>query len=137
MPVSLEEWETEPSVAVGEFQGLKCLLVRNNMGSWCGYVGIEPTHVLYGKHYNDIDGVLDVHGGLTYSSQQSPDGESHGLWWLGFDCGHATDLIPLLVKLLPSEIVLQGTYRNLAYVQAETEKLAKQLRDLIQSVKLH
>lgn len=64
-----------------------------------GYVAVPPEHPLYGKHYDDIDGVI-VHGGLTYSDNyrnQFPsiiffDGEiPEGYWVFGSDTCHFGD----------------------------------------------
>lgn len=46
--------------------GFNCLMVRNDMGCWCGYVGLPPTHKYYGKSYDELNHIT-VHGGLTYS----------------------------------------------------------------------
>lgn len=47
-------WNDEPDKKqwLDEVTGLPCLIVRGPMGSWCGYVGIEPSHPLYGKKYS-------------------------------------------------------------------------------------
>ena len=42
------------------------------------------------------------------------------LWWLGFDCAHSGDDTPAFS-------MSGGTYRDVAYVRAEVEKLAAQL----------
>src|SRR5690606_15444186 len=40
-----------------------------------------------------LDVVFDVHGGLTYSGgdELGYPVEAKGLWWFGYDCGHAGD----------------------------------------------
>src|SRR3990170_1427740 len=44
-----------------------------------------------------------------------------GFWWVGFDCAHSGDYIPLGIPSIP------GTYRNWAWVKAKTQWLAEQL----------
>lgn len=40
-----------------------------SMRQWwlCGYVVLPGDHPLNGEHYDDINDVIDVHQGLTYS----------------------------------------------------------------------
>lgn len=74
-----------------EATGLPCLIVRNNGGALCGYVGVPSTHPWHGINYSGCvlpDGCgedwcehrpdchVDVHGGLTFSrgcADLSPD----------------------------------------------------------------
>lgn len=51
------------------------------------YVEIPKDHSLYKVEYGDIDIDIEVHGGLTYSSNMGKDGE----WYLGWDYGHCDD----------------------------------------------
>jgi len=71
---------------------LKSNIIYNGWGN--GYVAIPPEHPLHGKSYDEIDGNIDVHGGLTYSGS----GVFFGLencyvnWWVfGFDTCHYGD----------------------------------------------
>lgn len=77
-----------------------------------GYVLLPKGHVCYKVQYDDIN--VEVHGGLTFS-EMSPD----GYWKVGFDTFHASD---------GSEG--DYNYRDMAYVFAECEKLAFQLKEL-------
>lgn len=62
--------------------------------------------------------------------------EDDDLWWLGFDCAHAGDLVPAIEVLTrsfrfkPSEATAgwKDVYRNLEYVESECQQLAIQLR---------
>jgi len=103
--------------------GLNCIAQRNpDMGHWCGYVAVPMGHPLYGKSYHDCNAT--VHGGPTFSGPGDPNLS----WWIGFDCGHAHDLIPLSLKLGFS---LKGqVYRDLAYVKSQCGILARQLKAL-------
>lgn len=57
-----------------------------------GYVGVHPDHPWFGQSENDIEDVW-VHGGLTYAADTLPQElqVESGLWWVGFDTGHAGD----------------------------------------------
>jgi hypothetical protein len=89
---------------------------------------------LYGKHYDDTGIAYDiqVHGGLTYASMGKD-----GLWWFGFDCAHAGDLVPRILMVLLDKPRQDGgewwysgeTYRTWDYVENEVRKLVRQLRD--------
>jgi hypothetical protein len=113
-----------------ERTGLPCLIRRNSMGGWCGYVGVPKDHPASGGGYDDVD--VDVHGGLTYAgtidtAKDHPEFATE-LWWLGFDCGHAYDLMPGMMRFqrqfLPDN---EDVYRDLDYVRTETTRLASQL----------
>ncbi len=68
---------------------------------------------------------LHVHGGIGYAEG---DDANNDLWWFGFDCGHAGDLVPAVQDILPKN--LRGTYRTADFVIAECQNLAKQLVDI-------
>lgn len=70
-----------------------------NHGWGNGYVIIFKDHPMYGKHYNDINGDISVHGGLTFSHHTSDmknftgysDEEIKDGWVIGFDTAHFCD----------------------------------------------
>lgn len=78
---------------------LKGAILRNP--SLCAYIGVPKWHKLSGVHYGeghmldggnehtvDIDQIIDVHGGVTFSSELK-GGDEH--WWFGWDYGHWQD----------------------------------------------
>lgn len=101
--------------------------------------------MLFGDARPTPDLVIDVHGGLTYADachgpicHVPQPGEPDDVWWFGFDCGHCDDIAPGMDALLRKVYADKGDvwephhlhgaeYRTLAYVQAETNKLAEQL----------
>lgn len=139
---------------VDEATGLDCLLHRNPTGAWCGYVGVAEGHPFFGRGYSECAlpepcasagdwcehtayARTEVHGGLTYSGfcQDTDDeskgichvpepGRPHRVWWLGFDCAHAWDLIPGY-QFRPGPDV----YRDRTYVENEVRGLARQLAE--------
>jgi hypothetical protein len=133
-------WQDEPDrLEWRHASGLPCLIVRNHMGSLCGYVGVPPAHPLYMRHYDRCD--VEVHGGLTHSDHchggicHKPEpGEETDIWWLGFDCAHWGDLMPSWRRLEGAYARIgwpleTGEYRSIAYVQAEVERLAEQVKE--------
>ena len=88
--------------------GYVCVTRKTGRGVWCGYVAVPPTHPWHGLDYMQIESVK-VHGGLTYAEHRPPEDALLELrlasgdlvdtgWWLGFDCGHWGDFIPVLQK---------------------------------------
>jgi hypothetical protein len=119
-------WHTEPDDVEFEHVGLKCAIHRSSVGVLCGYVGVPPGHPWWGQRFDDID--ANVHGGLTYARGNSV-GPNTELWWLGFDCAHAGDLMPCMLTLSQPEFLRAAValeYRNVDYVVAETQRLAEQ-----------
>ena len=100
-------WNDEPDKLQwqDEKTGLPCLIVRNRkMGNWCGYVGVPDGHPFYDMPDDEAQNMVEVHGGLTFSSfcQETDseregvchvpgEGEPDNVWWLGFDCAHSGD----------------------------------------------
>lgn len=139
-----------------EETSLPCIIKRNGSGAWCGYVGVSKDHPAYLKDYNEVDvevhGGLTFadrcqphdegeQGEAHAICHVVEDGEDDAVWWLGFDCAHGgMDYVPRMVadtkrfgfggdKDLADvlDIFSEGTYRDQAYVTAETLNLAKQL----------
>lgn len=82
-----------------------------SMRRWwlCGYVVLPGDHPLNGEHYDDINDVVDVHQGLTFS-----DNGDRNTWVIGFDCNHYGD----------------GNKENTEeFVVSEIQKLVDQLLD--------
>lgn len=123
-------WHHEPDKIEwrDEVTGLPCLIVRGSTGVLCGYVGVDRAHPLYGVEYDDprVD-TIAVHGGLTYANMcqgkicHAPlPGEPREVWWFGFDCGHACDVMPIMPMPM-------GQYRDVAYVEEQVTQLARVL----------
>jgi len=132
-------WKHEPDKKQWRDQatGLPCLIVRGPVGALCGYVGVSRDHPFYGLHY-DVCEDIEVHGGLTFADKcqehgteaqsichKVEAGEDDDVWWLGFDCAHADDVCPTRNF---SE-AYYGTYKDIAFVTREVEKLAQQLAE--------
>lgn len=128
-------WKDEPDIVEWRHEGFACLLVRNACGALCGYVGVPPGHPYHGKDYGEVESQSDLrcHGGLTYSNScggaichEPSEGEPDDVWWLGFDCAHAYDLVPGLARY--GRLSETDAYCTLDYVRGEVEELARQLK---------
>lgn len=132
-------WDGEPDRMEfrDEATGLPCLIVRNQFGALCGYVGVAPGHPLYGAEWSTACEAVEVHGGITYAAECSgkichlPEpGEPDHVYWLGFDCAHAFDVCPgmeYLRKQIPQFRLAGETYKTVAFVRNECADLARQL----------
>lgn len=138
------EWVGEPDEVrwVDADTDLDCAIIRNSIGALCGYVGVAESHPWHGVEYHRcLEGCdepfcghapedrVRVHGGLTYSGERTTpmSGRPGRLWWFGFDCAHAWDVVPEHYRHTDQ---LDSVYRSLTYVEEEVGVLAKQLRDV-------
>lgn len=136
-------WDGEPDRIEWEHAGRPCLILRaSTTGALCGYAAVDPGHPLHGVSYWDTYDLIeypDVHGGLTYSDACDggrichipQPGKPDEVWWFGFDCGHHMDISPAVICRHPEIKVGDGTYgetyKPVAYVQAEVNRLAEWL----------
>jgi len=136
-------WQVEPDRVEWRYRGLPCLIVRSPVtGALCGYAACSPRHPLHGADFYTTD--LDVHGGLSFGGlcsgricHKPRPGEPKHAYWLGFDCAHAFDYMPAFGVFSCSSLSRVGTYRDLAFVRAEVERLADQIVALAAPVPLH
>jgi hypothetical protein len=117
-------WTREPDRRHWTSSGLRCAIRRNpGLANLCGYVAIPRSHPMSGGVH---EGILRVHGGITYSRLEGAE------WVFGFDCAQSGDIMPLLATIgsgLQSVRVIEHdcAYRTIAYVHREVEYLAVQL----------
>ena len=120
---------------VFDYKGFKCVVILYEMElphytsttptKWrCGYVGVSSKHQLYKKDYSEIDELINIHGGLTFSGDFSDKKQLKSLkdvWYFGFDCNHFEDNL---------------NKWNFEKVKKEVKKLARQFttKNLILSV---
>lgn len=138
-------WDNEPDrLQWVTHVGYHGLIVRNQQGSLCGYLGVPPGHQWHGKRYDEI--AASVHGGLTYAGKCAyrichipAPGETDDVWWVGFDCAHFQDISPGLDATMRKVWEMAGkgerpprpdlgfvSYKDLNYVISEVENLAAQ-----------
>ena len=117
-------WNDEPDKLEFEHAGFQCAINRTpEILVLCGYVRIPPEHPWYRTVGTTSD--IDVHGGITYAEIRAADGH----FWIGFDTGHAGDFMPGVAWLLNRGPAEDEVYKDLAYVRAETERLAEQAKE--------
>lgn len=134
-------WQGEPDkiVWIDPSTDLDCMIIRGPVGALCGYVAVPPGHPCHGKGYDDVD--VRVHGGLTYANECGghichvpQEGRPDDVWWLGFDCAHALDLTPALIRFHEMHGIdnpfKNDVYRDVEYVTNEVTQLAAQLKEL-------
>ena len=125
--ISKKPWETEPDFLefIDEDTGYKCFIQRHpELKHLCGYVELPKEHKLYGIFSEEED--FEVHGGVTYTGKREFEQPNYiADYVLGFDCGHAGDLVPGVKSFHEKEV-----YRNIEYVTNECKNLAKQLKEL-------
>lgn len=155
------DWEFEPDKEqfTDDATGFPCLIVRNNGGALCGYVGVPQSHPFFGREYSDCymnpehnsdspyeeKDYISVHGGLTFSGLCRPgnddeskgichivgEGEDDKVWWLGFDCAHWNDYSPEYGARHGGGFKIgHEIYRNIEYVKEQCADLAKQLKEV-------
>lgn len=122
-------WDTEPdfcdwTTAAGLPGGV---MRHRELGTFAGYVQIPVGHPWHGSHYDGAG--AHVHGGVNFSAA-----DADGSWWIGFDCAHFRDLVPLAMvfpRRMPPRFreAMRGlfVYRDFAYVRNEVEDLARQV----------
>lgn len=77
------ELKKRKDVLVDVYKGIKFSI--KSLGSHpCAYIHLPKGHFLYGVYYDEID--LNVHGGLTYSSEVDNE------YLIGWDYAHHGDL---------------------------------------------
>jgi len=130
----------EGDLMMFEYLGLNCAIVRpTKMRHWCGYVGVSKGSRLDEKkdyYPENLDGKdmkisalekainnLQCHGGITFTGK--------GYWknakddyYFGFDCAHYGDKTAL-------DFDDGGEYRTKEYVICQVEKLAKQIKEIL------
>lgn len=131
-------WMDEPDFEKFKYNGLNCMLIRSDIGCWCGYVQLPENHPWIRIDYHEINDI-DVHGGLSFKGPRT-DYQEEGEW-IGFDCAHSMDLSPSNEKVIKEIIkhlyrkfpgidqsLLNPTYKDINFVREETKRLADQVK---------
>ena len=118
-------WDDEPDCVDFEHKGYRCRVVRNMMlGTLCGYVALPDDFPM-----DDIDEMgIRVHGGVTFCNKHDDDDDDEATW-VGFDCGHALDVSPVIVGMSKEALAIEGaTYKNVEFCKVECRGIVEQLR---------
>ncbi len=121
-------WQDEPDLlqwCSGTPPHYECQIARTDWaGTWAGYVAVPTGHPAHGKARTQLD--VEVHRGLTFAEEGV-----NGVWVLGFDCGHGFDYKPALALRVGRHTAfpafMREVYRDVAFVRAQVEHLARQL----------
>ena len=127
-------WDDEPDFAYFEHKetGLNYFIRRTpEIGILCGYVIVDMEALVLLKPTKDS---FDVHCGVTFFGGFHIQEVGFSGYAIGFDCSHSEDLIPGLSD--EPDLMSGCTYRDLKYVQNECKKLAKQVADALENIKL-
>jgi hypothetical protein len=146
--------EDEGNYKEFSYRTYRCYIKRvQEMGHLCGYVAISKDNKLYGKSWDEIEETeapdIVVHGGITYCDDNipgQPETEGRDLWYIGFDCAHAGDLMPFMLQGMTLDMMrlkfmtdlVEGhtgddflkrteTYKDMKYVTKELKRLVRQL----------
>ena len=119
----------EHDVYAMKIAGFFCMIRRNHSGAFCGYIAIPQSKGFEALDLGRLQNALSCHGGITYADSDSPVGDELNCgyavsMWLGFDCAHSGDQVPISGMVGSS-----GTYRNVTYV-------IQQLHDLVVQIEL-
>lgn len=134
-------WHDEPD----EFEwidpatGYTCLIRRSQMGMLLGYVVIPGDHPLASRSSSSMPDDVNsaAHGGVTYSGiMRAPRSEDKDQFVVGFDCGHAFDVMPAMdawrIRERQAERYARAfkdnVYRDIAYVREHVTALAAALK---------
>ena len=109
-------WTLEPDAEswVDAVTGLRCVILRNRLGTLAGYVH-NPERI----PTNRIN-ARGIHRGMTGNGPLHLFGDE--MHWVSVDCAHAGDLMPM--DLAESTPVAIGTYRNMEYMRGLCRTLA-------------
>ena len=123
-------WSHEPDRLTWQAFGTQCAIMRGPFGAWLGYARLPDQHPWIDKKPSELMHV-QVHGGVSYSNSNVRH------WWIGFDCSHAYDLMPIMHTAVfrnsfPNMSRLMGDFNRFHYwtfadAKAETERMASQV----------
>ena len=117
--------EKEGDLKEFEINGIKCTIIRHpSLKTLCGYIDLTEDFPEYGT-----DPDIYCHGGLNFTQQNGK------YWRIGFDCGHAGDIVPSMFQLEELSGILfddsfgsyQNTYKDMDYVEVEIMAIIDQL----------
>lgn len=137
--------------------GLPCIMRRGEDGALSGFVGVGPSHPLFGFSEDALphNPPIEVHGGIDYAEpcdkKERPEvSVCHvhdrrdataldpatatavaalpaQLWWFGFSCNHSYDLVPGSYRREVLSTENGRVYRDETYVAREIAGMAAQL----------
>lgn len=137
----IEEGKHKQSI----YRGVHCILRRNGMGNWCGYVRAKDFDLSDFEDNDDIEANLEdrwdvfLHGGITWVDTIDKTNDVY----IGFDSSHVGDLSPIVLTpferdtdMIPGEkyFTLHDAYECLFDFIDQARKLNKVIGDDVYSV---
>jgi len=145
---------------VWRYKKSTCVAVINHAtGTRNGYCSVSMAHPFYRKNYthesiseldHNIDDVIHVHGGITYSGDiewalELDSSLPHNQWWFGFDCYHASDapdpelindpaakkFMEHMEESLAGSFHFKKTHKDLNYVVEQCQGMAEYLSKFV------
>jgi len=129
----MNKWDLEPDEINFDYSGYACLIKKiPRLLNLCGYVLIPKEHFLYDKSMDELNEILDVHGGITFNNYLTKYE-----YFIGFDCGHAGDIIPEIHRYMPELLIDRPnwSYKDSDYVRNELKSLVDQIIILGRGIK--
>lgn len=124
------EWLHEPDYYewIDEVSGYLCIVNRNHLGAWTGYVCLSMEHPYYGWPDRERPRPRIESVSVSWTGTAPPNLRRNDDFVIGFDCGSGMDYVP------GRDRDYQGTdfmhlfrYRNYNYIVKKTKKLADEL----------
>lgn len=133
-------WDDEPEDQIYWIDPetkLDCLAMRNDVGQWCGYVGVPFASKYYGVDINGIE-LIGIPNEITYADSSSGDrsriraflkGRPEVVWWIGFDTGGLSSDCPAHkpISQMRGGIDWKPVYKDMIFVCARVTSLAEEL----------
>lgn len=110
-------WNNEDDREEFDIDGVPCVLQRDRLGYWCGYVLLSNGHPWANKSPEQIK--AQVYGAVKHVGDIP---EKAGKW-AGFACNEPGDLLPGMMKW-KRESLSDGIYRDFDFAMNECAKLA-------------
>ena len=120
----IKDWENRERLLLGsgEYNGYKWFIVYYCTHP-CAYIVVDEH--TYGYMRDDFEcGLIDVHGGITYSDWGLHEWVSSDEWVIGWDYNHLGDYSPM------SEICCNGVKYSTVGIYGDVKDAINQLRSL-------
>jgi hypothetical protein len=144
-------WDAEPDRLDWKTEaGYSAIALRHWLGNWCGYVGAPVGHPAWKSKGSFRANRTAEDREITYAEECNAEIQIPGdevLLWFGFGCSEIGDAHPRFEEggwfVWDGQVcywgprvgreagAVCGVYRDLAYVRAECEKIARELAEMV------
>ncbi|MFB5619504.1 MAG: hypothetical protein ACE5RC_00025 [Nitrosopumilus sp.] len=135
------EWLDEPDQLEFTYNEFNCYIKRPFSGNLCGYVEIPEDNIFYNRECfkcYELYEKVSVHGGITFSDFIFDEERQKKIFFVGFDCAHLGDYVPLVEKYKIQNLN-HKKFRNEIFknVTKKLEKLEKLEKDILNGEKTY